>query len=234
MRFAGKTIALLTIVLPAALAQAPAQPMVPRPIDIPPWFTQSFLDLRDELQAATQEKKRLLLYFGQDGCPYCRRLMEVNFSQRTIVDKTRAGFRAIALDIWGDLEVTWTDGRRSTEKQLARQLQGAVHADLAVSRRAGPRRDAHQRLLAAAPLRSRARLRDRARRAGPHVGRVHRAPCARSGARRAERRAVSAQGAVRSAPARRQAAGRAVRNALVSRLRRDARRGPAARRTCAR
>ncbi|HSW26273.1 MAG TPA: thioredoxin fold domain-containing protein, partial [Burkholderiaceae bacterium] len=92
-------------------------------IDIPPWFTQSFLDLPDELQAATQEKKRLLLYFGQDGCPYCRRLMEANFSQRAIVDKTRANFRAIALDIWGDLEVTWTDGRRSTEKELAKQLK---------------------------------------------------------------------------------------------------------------
>ena len=49
--------------------------------------------------------------------------MEVNFSQRAIVDKTRANFVAIALDIWGDLEVTWTDGRPMTEKQLARQLK---------------------------------------------------------------------------------------------------------------
>jgi thioredoxin-related protein len=106
----------------AVFAQTSAQPALPRPIDVPPWFTQSFLDLQDELQAATQQKKRLLLYFGQDGCPYCRRLMEVNFSQRTIVDKTRANFRAIALDIWGDLDVTWTDGRRTTEKQLAKQL----------------------------------------------------------------------------------------------------------------
>ena len=106
----------------AVFAQAPTQPALPRPIDIPPWFTQSFLDLHDELQAAAQEKKRLLLYFGQDGCPYCRRLMEVNFSQRTIVDKTRANFRAVALDIWGDLDVTWTDRRRTTEKQLAKQL----------------------------------------------------------------------------------------------------------------
>ena len=96
---------------------------MPRPIDIPPWFTQSFLDLQDELHSANQENKRLLLYFGQDGCPYCRRLMEVNFSQRAIVDKTRTNFRAIALDIWGDLEVTWTDGRRTTEKQLAKQLK---------------------------------------------------------------------------------------------------------------
>jgi len=104
-------------------AQGGAPPVVPRPIDIPAWFTPSFLDLADELKAAGQENKRLLLYFGQDGCPYCRRLMEVNFSQRAIVDKTRANFRAIALDIWGDLEVTWTDGRHTTEKQLAKDLK---------------------------------------------------------------------------------------------------------------
>ncbi|HSW24579.1 MAG TPA: thioredoxin fold domain-containing protein, partial [Burkholderiaceae bacterium] len=126
-RVVGAALVMLVATLPTAWAQtaapAPAQPVVPRPIDIPPWFTQSFLDLPDELQAATQEKKRLLLYFGQDGCPYCRRLMEANFSQRAIVDKTRTNFRAIALDIWGDLDVTWTDGRRSTEKELAKQLK---------------------------------------------------------------------------------------------------------------
>jgi len=116
-------LALGSLVVATAHAQTSAQPIVPRPIDIPPWFTPSFLDLHDELQAANQENKRLLLYFGQDGCPYCRRLMEVNFSQRAIVDKTRANFRAIALDIWGGIEVTWVDGRRTTEKQLARDLK---------------------------------------------------------------------------------------------------------------
>jgi thioredoxin-related protein len=49
--------------------------------------------------------------------------MEVNFSQRAIVDKTRAHFRAIAINIWGDLEVTAIDGQRTTEKQFARQLK---------------------------------------------------------------------------------------------------------------
>jgi thioredoxin-related protein len=121
-RLACSAVAGFAIAVSTGLAQTSTQPALPRPIDIPPWFTQSFLDLHDELQAAAQEKKRLLLYFGQDGCPYCRRLMEVNFSQRTIVDKTRANFRAVALDIWGDLDVTWTDGRRMTEKQLAKQL----------------------------------------------------------------------------------------------------------------
>src|SRR5947208_1674688 len=50
----------------------------PYAIEIPRWFTESLLDLRDDLADAAREKKRLLLYFGQDGCPYCTALMKVN------------------------------------------------------------------------------------------------------------------------------------------------------------
>ena len=103
-------------------ATAQAHPDAPRPIDPPAWFAQSFFDLPDELATAKKEHRRLMLYFGQDGCPYCRLLMEVNFSQKAIVDKTREHFRSIAFNIWGDLEVTAVDGRRMTEKQFARQL----------------------------------------------------------------------------------------------------------------
>ena len=118
-RARGLFVAALWLPL-AALAQT--HPDAPRPIDIPAWFAPSFLDLPDELATAKQERKRLMLYFGQDGCPYCRVLMDVNFSQKAIVDKTREHFRAIAFNIWGDLEVTTVDGKRLTEKQFARQL----------------------------------------------------------------------------------------------------------------
>lgn len=64
-----------------------------------------------------------MLYFGQDRCPYCTQLMQTNFTQHAIVDKTRKHFVAIALNIWGDREVRWTDGRRMSEKELTRALQ---------------------------------------------------------------------------------------------------------------
>ncbi|MBP6778474.1 MAG: hypothetical protein KA151_14620, partial [Piscinibacter sp.] len=63
--------------LPAA-----AQDASPHAIDIPRWFSEGFLDMREEAAAAGREGKRLLVYFGQDGCPYCRELMQNNFSQR--------------------------------------------------------------------------------------------------------------------------------------------------------
>ena len=102
---------------------APAQVASPHAIEIPSWFTESFLDFKDEAATAAKDGKRLLVYFGQDGCPYCRELMVNAFSQKAIADKTRANFVAIALNIWGDREVTWTDGRRMSEKEFARMLK---------------------------------------------------------------------------------------------------------------
>ena len=37
----------------------------------PDWFKLSFLDIRDDIEEAADSGKRVLLYFYQDGCPYC-------------------------------------------------------------------------------------------------------------------------------------------------------------------
>jgi len=115
-------LALACFGLAALTTGARAQEASPYAIDIPPWFTETFLDFREDIADAAKEGKRLMVYLGQDGCPYCRQLMVTNFSQRQIVDKTRRHFVAVALNIWGDREVTWLDGRTMSEKSLARML----------------------------------------------------------------------------------------------------------------
>lgn len=94
----------------------------PHAIDIPRWFVETFLDFREDIAEAARSNKRLLVYFGQDGCPYCRLLMQTTFSETRIVAKARKHFVAIALNLWGDREVTWTDGLRMSEKELGRML----------------------------------------------------------------------------------------------------------------
>ncbi|MFA5242161.1 MAG: thioredoxin fold domain-containing protein [Sulfuricella sp.] len=89
----------------------------------PAWFRSSFLDLRDDVREAAGNKRRVLLYFYQDGCPYCKKLLQDNFGQRAIADKTRQYFDVIALNLWGDREVTGLDGKTVTEKEFARQLR---------------------------------------------------------------------------------------------------------------
>ena len=106
----------------AAVAVARAQDPSPHAIDIPPWFANTFLDIKEDATDAARERKRLLVYFGQDGCPYCKLLMVNNFAQKAIVEKTRRHFVAVAINLWGDREVTWTDGRTMTEKEFARFL----------------------------------------------------------------------------------------------------------------
>jgi thioredoxin-related protein len=102
-----------------------AAQVVPSPhaIDIPRWFSNSLLDFKDEIPEAAREGKRVMVYFGQDGCPYCKALMKSSFGPGPIADKTRKHFVAIAINLWGDAEVTWIDGTKTTEKELARALK---------------------------------------------------------------------------------------------------------------
>ena len=117
-----KRLALL-VVLAALALSARAQAPSPHAIDIPAWFSESLLELPDEVRDAAAQGKRVMLYFGQDGCPYCTALMQTNFSQRPIAEKTRRHFVAIALNLWGDRQVAWLDGRRLSEKALGRMLR---------------------------------------------------------------------------------------------------------------
>lgn len=113
----------LLLVLAAGLWRpAAAQLASPHAIDIPRWFSLSLLDFKDEIPEAARQGKRVMVYFGQDGCPYCKALMQANFGPGPIADKTKKHFVSIAINIWGDADVTWIDGRKTSEKALAREL----------------------------------------------------------------------------------------------------------------
>jgi thioredoxin-related protein len=115
----------LACITPAYPATPESQTFNPSPhaIDIPPWFRETFLDFREDIREAAKENKRLMVYFGQDGCPYCRELMRINFSDKRIADKTRRQFNAVAINIWGDRDVTWIDGKVHNEKAFAARLK---------------------------------------------------------------------------------------------------------------
>jgi len=115
----------LAFLFTALLWISPLRAQLPSPhaIEVPAWFSESLLELRDDVREAAAQGKRVMLYFGQDGCPYCTALLQTNFSQRAIADKTRRHFVAIALNLWGDREVAWVDGRRLSEKALGRALR---------------------------------------------------------------------------------------------------------------
>lgn len=90
---------------------------------IPDWFKVSFLDLPADVRAAADKDKRLLLVWYQDGCPYCARLINTNFSQKRIAEYTRSHFDVVALNLWGDRQVTSLSGETLSEKALGEKLE---------------------------------------------------------------------------------------------------------------
>lgn len=91
--------------------------------DKPAWFKASFLDIREDIDEAVAAGRRVMLYFYQDGCPYCAKLLRDNFGDRAIADKTRKGFDVIAINMWGDREVSDFSGDTVTEKRFAEALR---------------------------------------------------------------------------------------------------------------
>lgn len=92
-------------------------------VEQPEWFKQSFMDLREDIAEAADEGRRVIFYFYQDGCPYCKKLLTLNFAQKSIVDKTRQNFDVVAVNMWGDKEVTDYQGNVLKEKDFAEQLR---------------------------------------------------------------------------------------------------------------
>jgi len=58
----------------------------------PAWFKDSFLDIREDVEEAKADNKRVILYFYQDGCPYCDKLLQDNFGNRGIAEQTQQHF----------------------------------------------------------------------------------------------------------------------------------------------
>ncbi|MEC9328975.1 MAG: thioredoxin fold domain-containing protein [Pseudomonadota bacterium] len=89
----------------------------------PTWFKESFLDFEEDIAHAAANGRRLVLYFFQNGCPYCNALVEHNFTQPDITETMREKFDLVAINMWGDREVIQVGGQVFSEKDLAEALK---------------------------------------------------------------------------------------------------------------
>jgi len=75
------------------------------------FFTQTFGDLREEMQLARDEGKLgMLLFFEAESCPFCQHMLNKVLNQKDVQDWYRERFVNIAVDIHGDVELTDFDG----------------------------------------------------------------------------------------------------------------------------
>ncbi len=89
----------------------------------PDWFKESFLEFEEDVAEAAAHGRRVMLYFHQDGCPYCARLVEENFKDPVTRAYMVENFDSISLNMWGDREVVSIGGKSFTEKSLAAALK---------------------------------------------------------------------------------------------------------------
>lgn len=87
-------------------------------LHVQPWFKNSFLELAEDLQEASDAGKRLVIFWEQNGCPSCRRMHETNLRNRQIVNYIKKHFDVVQLNTTGVREVTGFDGKPMTERKF--------------------------------------------------------------------------------------------------------------------
>lgn len=93
-------------------------------IHLPEWFKLSFLDLQDDLdEAIADHKKGIIIYFGRKDCPYCKALLEKNWTRKDIVYYTQKYFDVIAINTKGTRNVTDFDSFVYNEKEYALKMK---------------------------------------------------------------------------------------------------------------
>jgi thioredoxin-related protein len=85
------------------------------------WFLQSFLDLREDLEATDAEGKRFAIFWELQGCPYCKETHFVNFANPEIHDYVKDNFVILQLNMTGGREVTDFDGTAAPERKIRKK-----------------------------------------------------------------------------------------------------------------
>ncbi len=115
-------VALLVSAQPAYAAQ-PGKVTGGVSYEIPDWFKQSFLEIADDVEEASDAEKHVLLFFHLNDCPYCNRMISENFSQEPLKSQIQQNFDSIAINIRGDREITMSEDLHTTERVLAEYLK---------------------------------------------------------------------------------------------------------------
>jgi thioredoxin-related protein len=89
----------------------------------PGWFKDSFLEIADDVEEASEDNKHVLLFFQLNGCPYCDRMLSENFTAGPIKNNIQENFDVIAINVRGDREIAFNEDVSVTEKELSKLLK---------------------------------------------------------------------------------------------------------------
>ncbi len=86
-----------------------------------PWMRDTFKDLREDLEEAQAEDKRLLVMIEQRGCIYCTKMHTDVYPDPRITQIIEERFFVVQINLHGDTEIIDFDGEALSEKDAARK-----------------------------------------------------------------------------------------------------------------
>lgn len=118
-------VSLILASQPAFSADPPQRGSIVGGVDheTPGWFKESFLEIADDVEEATEEGRHVLLFFQLNGCPYCDRMLEESFESAPITDYIQEHFDTIAINVRGDRDIAFNEELSVTEKELSEILK---------------------------------------------------------------------------------------------------------------
>lgn len=90
--------------------------------EAPSWFKESFLEIQDDVDEATEANKHVVLFFQLNGCPYCDRMLRESFEAEPLSSFIQQHFDAISINVRGDRDVVFNEQLSVTEKELSEVL----------------------------------------------------------------------------------------------------------------
>lgn len=119
---AGKLLIAALAILPLVFAApASAAEVGEDGLHKEPWLSITFKDMEEDLAAANDAGKRLVIMFEQRGCIYCKKMHEEVFSDPEIAKFISDNFMVVQMNLFGDEEVTDFDGESLPEKEMAKR-----------------------------------------------------------------------------------------------------------------
>ena len=89
----------------------------------PEWFKESFLEIAEDVDEATEAGKHVVLFFQLNGCPYCDAMLTESFEAEPMSSYVQQHFDAISINVRGDREIAFNEDIVVTEKQLSEILK---------------------------------------------------------------------------------------------------------------
>ncbi|HNW66147.1 MAG TPA: thioredoxin fold domain-containing protein, partial [Aliarcobacter cryaerophilus] len=92
--------------------------------EVPSWFKDSFLDISEDIEEATEKNKHFMIFLDFEGCPYCSKMLKESFEEDNKTSQfIKNNFDVIELNVKGSRELTWVDEDVLTEKDLTEKLK---------------------------------------------------------------------------------------------------------------